>query len=145
PGVGRSDAYVLRLGGLAPVAGLVLLVTLALLLCSAGWKAERAERFRLAAAYKKVSGTVSPQVLTYLDAAVRILPQDAALQTALADAHYEEFRQRAQQFDIARRFAQAAEAVLAYAPSAHPVLAAVTCELGTAAALEQLGKTDEQP
>jgi O-antigen ligase len=94
--VGGAAAYTLRLVGLAPVLGAAALVLVGLTLTAEAWRAERAERYRLAAARCKESAdpATRDRQRTYLRAAAALVPEDATLQLRLADAYHDEFERR---------------------------------------------------
>jgi tetratricopeptide (TPR) repeat protein len=138
-----SNEYALRLGGLAPVAGLVLALALGLALYREGPRAERAERFRLAALH--LSATSGPagreRQMAYLRTAVHTTPEHASLHVDLAEAYFDRFKERRQQLTASGRFADATQAVLA--PTA-PALASAPSWLVASAAREAAWKNDEQ-
>ena len=90
----KSETASASLWGLAPLAGSALALLLGLVLLAEGWRAERAERFRLAAAY--LTGSTEPAAqgrrLAYLEAAVGFTPENGTLQCNLAEAYLGQFQ-----------------------------------------------------
>jgi tetratricopeptide (TPR) repeat protein len=88
---GAAEAFRWRLGGLAPLVGLAVLVFLAFRLVGEEWGLVQADRYRLAADLRTLGKPVSAEdrrlQLEYLQAAVAFQPGDALLHTMLADAH----------------------------------------------------------
>jgi O-antigen ligase/tetratricopeptide (TPR) repeat protein len=97
--------YSLRLGGAAAVLALVGAVLVGAGLVREGWRAHRAERFRLAARYLTLTGAPGQErrVLACLEGAVRAAPENALLQVELAEAHYHLFLTEVQALDEAGR------------------------------------------
>jgi O-antigen ligase/tetratricopeptide (TPR) repeat protein len=86
---GAAGEWVLRLGGLAPLVGAATAVALGLVLIDESWRAARAEPFRRSAARlrQKTDRASRQRFLTDLEAAARLMPEDAHLQVRLAQAH----------------------------------------------------------
>ncbi|HEY7154157.1 MAG TPA: O-antigen ligase family protein [Gemmataceae bacterium] len=88
PAGADAGAYRLRLGGIAPVLGAMVLVGLGLVLCAAGWKAHRIDRLEEAAL--RAGSTDADQLrqhIAYLTAAVALRPDNAQLCYDLGFAH----------------------------------------------------------
>jgi O-antigen ligase/tetratricopeptide (TPR) repeat protein len=80
----------LRLGGLAPLGGALVVVLMGLMLCAHTWRAHRLERLQAAAAKVPADAPDRRQLqLQYLEAAARLAPQDAAVRLELAHAYLE--------------------------------------------------------
>jgi tetratricopeptide (TPR) repeat protein len=99
---GGPREFRLGLWGLAPLAGAAAAAALGFLLYSEGWKAERVERFRLAALRCQAAPGEENRArqIRYLEEAVRLAPEDAVMQAALGracEAALEEKRQRIDQ------------------------------------------------
>jgi O-antigen ligase len=87
--------YRVRLGGVAPATGAAACLALALLLGTAGWKAHRVERLRLAAA--QAAGKDGPGLrrrIACLARAASLAPDDAELQFDLGYARALEFERQ---------------------------------------------------
>jgi tetratricopeptide (TPR) repeat protein len=84
-----SDRIVLRLRGLAPVLGAVAAAALGLGVAADGWRAHRAQEFRLRGF--ELDADPEPAIregkVAALEAAVRLLPGYARMQAELAQAH----------------------------------------------------------
>ncbi len=89
-GESEEDAYALRLAGVGPGLGIAAAALLAFVLTAEGWKLSQAERYHLAARHLALATPPVPRdrQIDYLRAAVQYEPADAALQIALADAHF---------------------------------------------------------
>jgi O-antigen ligase len=95
-GAAPAGAYVLRLGGLAPVLGAVALLVLAALLAGNGGQMQWAERCRDAARVLTEDprlGTLQRRV-DLLETAAEYSPENARLRLELAMAHLESYQQR---------------------------------------------------
>jgi O-antigen ligase/tetratricopeptide (TPR) repeat protein len=94
---GNAESHTVRLTlwGLAPIAGAMTAGALGLLLYWEGARAERAERFRLAAIHCRMTPSEENQArqIRYLEAAVRMAPDDAMLQLLLAQTYESAFEQ----------------------------------------------------
>ena len=105
-----SDRYVLRLRGLAPVLGAAAVTALGLALAADGWRAHRAQQFRLAgfAFDADPDDAIRAQMVPALEAATRLLPGYARMQAELAHAHLALLERRKEELAESRK--QAAEA-----------------------------------
>ena len=86
-GAGDEGEYRFRLGGLAPLGGAVLVVSLGLVLCAGGWKAHRIDRLQYAAF--QASHPNEEQLrrrVELLAAAASLSPDDANLSCLLGHA-----------------------------------------------------------
>ncbi len=84
-----SDRYVLRLRGLAPVVGALSVAALGLWLAGDGWRAHRAQQFRLKGFELDADpDPANPErKVAALEAATRLVPGYGRLQAELAHAH----------------------------------------------------------
>ena len=99
----------LHLRGLAPILASMAALVIGLVVVREGWCAAKAECYRLAAVHCKPSPALSVQARrrSYLHAAVRLLPDNAALQLELAEAYLGAFEQ---QEDLLHRATEARSA-----------------------------------
>jgi tetratricopeptide (TPR) repeat protein len=90
---GRTPPAVsLRLGGLAPLGGAAAAVLVAMTLTAAAWRAEAAERYRLAAGRCPADDEdAQARRLAYLRAATALVPEDAGLERDLARAYLDAY------------------------------------------------------
>jgi len=86
---GDSDRYVLRLRGLAPVLGAVSVAALGVALAGDGWRAHRAQQFRLRGFELDADPdpAIREQRVAALGAATRLVPRYGLMQAELAQAH----------------------------------------------------------
>lgn len=146
-----THQYVLRWGGLAPATGAVICVALGWILCSAGWRLHQTESLRRAAfraAQQTEPGSLERQ-RDYLEAAVRLAPDDADLRTELAEVYADLWGQEKETLIMKNKAWDAARVVLTFPsfgpPSGamQPLLAARSSEM-MAAVRRDLASTEEQ-
>jgi O-antigen ligase/tetratricopeptide (TPR) repeat protein len=130
-------------GRLAALACAVVVLGIGLVLISEGWKEERAERLRLAAirCQRRDQPADRVKAIAYLDAAVRIRPDNALLRFLLAEAHHEEYWGARQQAEDTQQAAVAAGSVLALgraSPIVPPQAGLVNWALGMAGQARRL-------
>jgi O-antigen ligase/tetratricopeptide (TPR) repeat protein len=80
-------AYVLRLGGLAPAAGLLTALALGAAVLAEGWRAARVDRYRQTATRLRQARDPDQRALavTYLEAAAALAPESALVQAQLGE------------------------------------------------------------
>jgi O-antigen ligase/tetratricopeptide (TPR) repeat protein len=91
-----GDAYSVRAGGLAPLGGMVVVVSLGLVLSWEGWKAYRAQRLLLAAmGVGELGRDTTPETrIARLQAATEAVPSSARLHVLLGEAQLEYYKAR---------------------------------------------------
>lgn len=92
-GTATNDDGVLRLGGLAPAAGLATALALGLVLCGVGWETQSAHASLAAAARNRDTSdaALARESLALLEAAAARHPDRAEICIALARAHHRRF------------------------------------------------------
>ncbi len=106
--------YRLRWRGLAPLLGAATCVGLGLLVFNGGWKAHKLEMLRLAA-FRAGQNTEAGSLelkKDYLEAAARLIPDDANLRTELGEAYADLFRQEKEALVLRNKAGTIAGAVL---------------------------------
>ena len=121
-----ADRYTFRLLGVAPAAGAVVLVSMGVMLMAEGWRAERVQEFRETAA--RLRKTPDPArhelAVNYLEAAAAIAPEYGVLHAQLAEVRWDVMHEKADALSRGGRAADAAQALLAFAPPTCPAGAA---------------------
>src|SRR5262249_17162265 len=89
-----SAAYSLRLWGIAPLGGAIVLTSLALILVVQGWREDRVERLRQNAARlaSDPARGAREQAIAELETAANLAPESALLQAQAGEAHLQLFR-----------------------------------------------------
>jgi tetratricopeptide (TPR) repeat protein len=142
-----------RMRGLVPLAGAAALSLLGLVLWTEGRRADRAERFRQAATRlgNNPDPTARQKQLTYLDAAVRITPENAALHVQYAEAAFNVYKAESAKRASEGGLREAVQAVLALGglavpgAGAEPALALLTTRLMPAIAEKERTKEETRP
>jgi O-antigen ligase/tetratricopeptide (TPR) repeat protein len=138
---GDPGSYSLRLGGLAPVAGAVVLVVLGLLLSAEGVRAERSHRLEVAALH--LQGSPDPSAprrrIEYLEAAARLDPTNARLLAHLAQAHGDVFEAQLKRLEEGGEVVRATQTVLGSVPGCLSVPSACSAATLPCAWLLDLG------
>jgi O-antigen ligase len=128
-----------RLGGLAPFAGLAASAALGLLLCGEGWRARQVDLLQQAG-FSAVAGSAPggrERQIACLEAAARLTPEDAQLHADLGQAYVDLFQSQTAPFTPGGSRAHTAEALVALSAVGHAVQPApavavawhVTCPL----------------
>gem|GEM_PF-2332642 len=85
---GPSDAYVVRLWGIAPVATALTMVLLSVVLVAHGWRSAQSQLLLRIAEYLATEQRADERV-QYLEAAAALTPDYARLRMTLAQAHFD--------------------------------------------------------
>jgi O-antigen ligase len=114
-GVEDIDTYRFRLGGLAPMAGAVVVVGLGLVLTAEGLRAERVHEWRQTAAHPRKAPDLAQheRAVAYLEAASALTPDDGVLSTQLGEAHLELYQEQTEALALMGGAADAAQIVAA--------------------------------
>jgi O-antigen ligase/tetratricopeptide (TPR) repeat protein len=114
----------LKLWGLAPVGGAVIVVLLGLMLCAHTWQAHRIERLQAAAANVAADTADRRRLqLLYLEAAARLAPHNGAVRLELAQARLDLLQTEVASIERLERLGVLGDYFM-LAPSAVPPMAA---------------------
>jgi tetratricopeptide (TPR) repeat protein len=113
-GAAPSTAYTFRLGGLAPLAGAVVVIGFCLLLGSEAWRSFRARSYRKQAEELQAQGGPSrtDAEIEALHEAADLAPASAAVQQQLGRLYYEKYEERKEQLEEQGQVLQVGQGLL---------------------------------
>jgi O-antigen ligase len=116
------DAYRFRFGGLAPIVGAAVVVSLGLMLAAEGLRIVRVQEWQLAAARLRKAPDLAQheRALAFMEAAAVAAPENGVLITQLGEAHLALYQEKTDALALVGGAAEAAQVVTAFALAAPP-------------------------